>query len=221
MRTFRRAVLLGLLLLASTEAPADAAGLITFLDILDHLSGPGPFWGYGVGANLLCVTDSGELTRKCFIQTGRVGVSNAERVTPRLEVGPHAVVFGGQINDSLTYAPGTSNDAKRVNAIAWGGHGVVWLRQQPSGSKAPFFGATLRYTVVHFRGDLVRGRTLTSAMVGVGPVVSFRFASGNRLEIAPLAQLGLGPFNAADFGVLDRTLGSDAIKLNVHVGFMF
>jgi hypothetical protein len=49
----------------------------------------------------------------------------------------------------------------------------------------------------------------------------FPFVGSLRLDVVPLAQLGLGPFEPSDFGALGPGLGSDAVKLNLQVRVVF
>jgi hypothetical protein len=221
MRTFRKAVLLGLLLVPVAATPARAAGLVGFFDFLDHLSGPGPFVGGGVDITLVCDDGEGNVTANCLWRTGRVGVSTERRLRPRrFEAGPHVSWLRGAINDDLVYPAGTTDDARRVNAFTYGGHAYFWMRQ-PTGSGSPWIGATLRLTAVRFSGDLVRDGSLTSTMVGLGPIFGFPFGGGHRLDVTPLAQFGLGPFDAADFGASGPALDSDSAKFTIRVGVLF
>jgi hypothetical protein len=220
MRAFRRALLLGLLLSAVAATPARAAGLIGFFDFLDHLSGPGPFVGAGVDIILVCDDGEGTLTGKCLWRTGRLGVQEERRLRPRrFEAGPHVSWLRGAINDDLVYPVGTSDDARRVSALTYGGHAYLWLKQ-PTG-RSPWLGATIRVTAVRFSGDLVRDGSVTSTMVGVGPMFGFPFGPAHRFDITPLVQLGLGPFDASDFGALGPALGSDSVKLTIRFGVLF
>lgn len=218
MSTFRKAVLLGLLLVPAAATPARAAGLVGFFDFLDHLSGPGPFQGIGFDFMLICDDDNRRISGGCLFKSGGATTSGSTLATRRFEAGPHVSWLRGSVNEAMIYPAGTPDDAKRVNALTYGGHAYLWWRPR-AGGDAPWLGATVRFTAVRFSGDLVRDGSITSTMVGVGPIVGFPLGTkGYRVDINPLVLLGLGPFKASDFGASGPLLGSDGVKWTVHIG---
>ena len=205
MRNVLKAAVVCVLLLAGSARPAQAAGLEGLLDYIDHLSGPGPFFGAGLEATVLC--DRGVWLRNCGQRQARTGGA-----VNRWEIGPDASLFYGQLNDDMVYPPGTAQDAKRVNAQSVGAHGTYWLHRS--------LGITARATGVRFSGELVEDGSVWTSSFSLGPVVRVPLGAV-AIDLVPLAQFGLGPFDVEQFGALAPELASETVKFAFKLGVRF
>jgi hypothetical protein len=207
MRNVLKAAVVGVLLLAGTARPVQAAGLVGLLDYIDHLSGPGPFFGAGIQASVLC--DRGVWLTNCGQRQDKTGPP-----VNRWEIGPDASLFYGRLNDDLVYPPASVQANKRVNAQSIGAHGTYWLHRS--------FGITAKGTAVRFSGELVDGGdgSLWTNSVSLGPVLRLPLGAV-ALDFVPLAQFGLGPFDVEQFGAVAPELGSETVKFAFHVGVRF
>lgn len=217
MKTAHRVVILLVVLLVSSVRPASALGFMSFVDFLDHLSGPGPFVGVGVDLSLVCDDGAKGTTATCLWRTGRLVPDQGRVFEPRrFEVGPHISWLNGQVNPDLIYDPAVPDQDRHVNALTYGGHAYFWFRQA-----GPRLGATVRVTAVRFTGAQVRDGSITRTMVSFGPIIGVPLPQRLRLDVSPLVQLGLGRFTAGDFGALGPALSSDNVKVGLHLGVRF
>ncbi len=209
MRFCLRTALLVCLVLLAGPIPAHA-GLAALIDMLDNLSGPGPFGGFGIQADVLCSTPEFRPTWKC---TWPFDKSVDQDVKPFV-VGPHFSWMNGKTNPDVVYADGVPEANKEVDLFTYGIYGTANFTSR--------YGATVRFTRYRFYRPHVDDSSVTRSAIILGPVVSFprRTNKYSRyVAISPLVILGLGQFTPQDFGAVEPQFESDNVKFTLNVNF--